>query len=143
MSDRLFSEIIRRARTSRGLDQATLGSRCNPPRSQSAVAQWESGARPLTEATLEVVAEALGLPLRDLLLEGLGTRRREPDRPDDRIFVSMDGGLPTSIAALANDNRDEPLPPHVFETLRQLRPAETCTVDLGAGGIILFRGVAR
>lgn len=74
MAERVLSEIIRTVRANRGIGQAELGQRCNPPRAQPAVAQWESGARPLTEATLEVVAEALGVSVRDLILEGLGVQ---------------------------------------------------------------------
>lgn len=77
-AERTLSEVIRRVRANRNLSQKELGALCHPPRDQPAVARWESGASPLLETTLDVVAEALGVSVRDLLLEGLDASPSAP-----------------------------------------------------------------
>ena len=76
MAERLLSGIVKVCREGARLSQAQLGAACNPPRTQEAVAQWESGARGLSEATLEVVAEALGTSVEEMLLDGIVELRR-------------------------------------------------------------------
>lgn len=70
-AERFLSIAIRLARESRGLTQAQLAERCRPPVRQHNVSQWESGARPLSEASLEKVADALRVSVRELLAEAV------------------------------------------------------------------------
>ena len=81
MAERVLSGVIRAARERRGLTQAGLGEKCG--RSQPTVAHWESGAVGLQEATLELVAGALGLSVVDLLEEGLRELRKVARPADD------------------------------------------------------------
>ena len=62
--------LLRAVRLHRGLLQADLARLldCRVP----TVSGFESGASALSERTLEHVADALGISVRELLLEGLG-----------------------------------------------------------------------
>lgn len=73
--ERILSQILRIVRTKRGLSQIQLGELCIPPLTQSAIAQWESGAHPLSERAIEVAASAYGVTTRQLLEEGLAALR--------------------------------------------------------------------
>ena len=81
MADPFLSQLIRAVRERRRLSQAQLAALCSPPRAQANVATWESGTRPLSEATLETVAQALGLSVRELLAEGLRATKPSPQGP--------------------------------------------------------------
>jgi transcriptional regulator with XRE-family HTH domain len=66
---RVLSFMIRHARESRGLSQSALATKAGVK--QPTVAAWESGASPLSEATLDKIAEAVGIDTIALLREGI------------------------------------------------------------------------
>jgi transcriptional regulator with XRE-family HTH domain len=74
VDERLICDFIRAIRIARGLTQEQLAERCG--RTAPAIVQWESGARPLSEATMALAAEGLGLSLREFLKEGLRLTER-------------------------------------------------------------------
>lgn len=69
MNDRIFWQLIRRARERRGLSQAKLAATMGI--AQKNFADWESGRVAVSEDTLIKIAAALGTTLRALLLEEL------------------------------------------------------------------------
>lgn len=67
--ERVLSAIVRAVRVKRKLRQEDLASLVGVTRPQ--IAYWESGSHGLSEASLERIAGALGMSVRDLLVEGL------------------------------------------------------------------------
>lgn len=68
-TERLFSAMVRAVRQKRNLTQDELAARLLV--SQSRISQIESGREALLESTLEDIAAALGLSMRQFLAEGL------------------------------------------------------------------------
>ncbi len=110
MADHLLPAIVRAVRLSRGLTQEALGSKAGV--SKVAVSQWEGGASGLSEATLERVASALELSVRELLVEGLRLTAPPPTRPNtarcgrcgDVKPVGSTGLCEDCASALRHDN---------------------------------------
>lgn len=71
----LLPSLLRAVRENAGLSQEELAAKCGT--SQSGVARWESGKRPIVETTLEKVADALSMSVEDLLTEGLKALRKQ------------------------------------------------------------------
>lgn len=69
MKEAFLSDVIRGARERRGLSQSGLGRAIG--RSQSAVANFESGQTAVTDRTLELVADGLKVTVRRLIREQL------------------------------------------------------------------------
>ena len=91
MPERVLSQVVRAVREARGLTQRELGALCvddgHPRgRTKEAVTQWEAGRHPLSEGVLEMVASALGMTERELLLEGLGAA---PPRVTERDKAAL------------------------------------------------------
>ena len=70
-------ELLRAARIAAELSQAQLASAITPPITQASVACMESRGKPVSEATLVKVADALGTTVVDLLVTGLQAHRRQ------------------------------------------------------------------
>ena len=69
MKDRIFWQLIRRARERRGITQTVLAERIGMQRPN--LSAIEAGRGNVTEDTMIKVAQALGTDLRALLLEEL------------------------------------------------------------------------
>lgn len=61
---------LREARFNAGMTLADVATRCDPPVTQPAVSQWESGDRTLTVDRLVQLARLYGIPVGDLFVEG-------------------------------------------------------------------------
>ena len=70
----LLGALLKSARLYAGHSQVELAAKCSVP--QSSVAAWETGRRPIGEATLEKVAHALNVTVETLLYRELSARRR-------------------------------------------------------------------
>ena len=77
-----IGEKIRAARTEKGLTQKQLGDKCGM--ADSAIRRYESGRGNPTLDTVDRIAEALGMELRDLVLYG------EIDREYEDLLCTLD-----------------------------------------------------
>jgi transcriptional regulator with XRE-family HTH domain len=78
----LFAEIVRRRREHYGVTQGALAARLGI--SQPAISKLERGATPIGEDTMARIAEALGVSLPELLLQGIEEIENHGTRKDKR-----------------------------------------------------------
>lgn len=78
-----IGEKIRAVRNKKDLTQKQLGDKCGM--ADSAIRRYESGRGNPTLDTVERIAEALGMELRDLVLYG-----EEPDREYENLLDALD-----------------------------------------------------
>jgi len=78
----VFRENLRRLRLAAGFTQEELALRSGL--SQGYINQLESGKRKFTQKSLEMITEALSVPIFELFREAPVPRIREPERPAGR-----------------------------------------------------------